>query len=253
MFTKFYSSIKKIPLLTIILFSIFTACDKDEKNNNLLEDIPGTVKDIDGNIYSTVIIGEQEWMVENLRTTTYTDGTKIPLEENQYNWSNLSSPSYCWYDNDSISYSQTYGALYNWYTVETTKLCPDGWHIPTDEDWKILEEELGMNPSELNQDGFRGTDVGSKIAGNADLWIDEYNKINNNAEFGSTDFNGYPGGLRDKNGDFTFLTGGGYWWTSTEYSEEKAWIRHLGYNDTGIYRFPYGNKQYGLSIRCLKD
>jgi uncharacterized protein (TIGR02145 family) len=101
-----------------------------------------TVKDIDGNVYKTVTIGKQVWMAENLKTAKYNDGKTIPLVTDNTEWSNLSAPAYCWYNND-IANKEVYGALYNWYTVNTNKVCPKGWHIPIDAEWTTLTTYLG--------------------------------------------------------------------------------------------------------------
>jgi len=90
----------------------------------------GTVTDADGNIYNTVTIGTQTWMVENLKVTKYNDGTAIPLVTDNTAWSNLTTPGYCWYNNDAATNKNTYGGLYNFYTVNTGKLAPTGWHVP---------------------------------------------------------------------------------------------------------------------------
>ena len=103
----------------------------------------GTVTDIDGNVYHTVTIGTQTWMVENLKTTKYNDGTAIPLVTDSTAWLNLTTPGYCWYNNDAATYKNTYGALYNWFTVNTSKLAPSGWHVPTDAEWTTLITYLG--------------------------------------------------------------------------------------------------------------
>ena len=101
------------------------------------------IADIDGNIYNTVIIGTQVWMKENLKATKLNDGTNILLETDNATWISLTDPAYCWYNNDASSYKNTYGALYNWFTVETGKLCPTGWHVPSDAEWFTLIDFLG--------------------------------------------------------------------------------------------------------------
>jgi hypothetical protein len=109
-----------------------------------------SVTDIDGNIYKTVRIGSQTWMAENLKTTLYNDGTKIPHVTDDSRWVTLETGAYRWYMNDENQYKGLYGALYNWYTVKGGKLCPVGWHVPGDEEWKKLEMELGMTQSETD-------------------------------------------------------------------------------------------------------
>jgi hypothetical protein len=96
-----------------------------------------SIKDIDGNVYKTITIGKQVWMAENLRTTRYSDGTAIALVTDNNVWEGLITPAFCWYDNNS-SNKEVYGALYNWFTVNTNNLCPKGWHVPTDKEWTNL-------------------------------------------------------------------------------------------------------------------
>jgi uncharacterized protein (TIGR02145 family) len=103
----------------------------------------GEVSDIDGNYYKTIQIGSQIWMAENLKTTRYNDGSNIPLVTDNTAWSNLTTPGYCWYNNDAATYKNVYGALYNWYAVNTGKLCPSGWHVPSEYEWTLLVNYLG--------------------------------------------------------------------------------------------------------------
>jgi uncharacterized protein (TIGR02145 family) len=98
----------------------------------------GTVTDIDGNVYHTVVIGNYIWFKENLKTTSYNDGTKIPNLTGSTDWLGSTEGAYCWYDNNE-SNSKTYGALYNWYAVNTGRICPEGWRVPKDQEWKYLE------------------------------------------------------------------------------------------------------------------
>ena len=100
------------------------------RNISFLTQAYSTVTDVEGNVYNVVTIGNQAWMAENLRTTMYSDSTSIPLVKDEIKWAILSTPAYCWYKNDEEAFKPTYGALYNWYSVNTGKLCPDGWHVP---------------------------------------------------------------------------------------------------------------------------
>ncbi|MDA3866344.1 MAG: fibrobacter succinogenes major paralogous domain-containing protein [Salinivirgaceae bacterium] len=250
--------LQKHKLLTILMLAlastlfIFTACEEDEDDDPAADDPTneGTVTDIDGNVYSTVQIGNQEWMAENLKTTTYNNGTSIDLVTNSSTWSNLYTGAYCWYDNDQAQYAETYGALYNWYAVETGNLCPDGWHVPTDEEWKTLEMELGMSQADADDTGYRGTNEGSKLAGNAALWAD--GDLINDSEFGSSGFTALPGGYRANPGSFHSIGGSGAWRGATESSTNNAWYRFLGYDNGNVSRYGYG-KGYGFSVRCLRD
>ncbi|MEN6361028.1 MAG: fibrobacter succinogenes major paralogous domain-containing protein [Bacteroidales bacterium] len=213
---------------------------------------PVTVTDIDDNVYHTVTIGTQVWMVENLKTTKYNDGTSIPLVSDGTAWSNLAIPGYCFYNNDAANKS-TYGALYNWFTVNTNKLAPTGWHVPTDAEWTTLENYLIANG--FNYDG---TTTGNKIAKSmaaTSIWSTSINTgtighdlTKNN----SSGFTGFPGGFRTFNGAFGDVSYGGYWWSSTESSAGNAWIRILYYYDSNVYRLDNGEK-YGFSVRCLQN
>jgi hypothetical protein len=117
----------------------------DQITFTTLASIPtGTVTDIEGNVYKTIIIGEQNWMAENLRTTHFKDGSTIPIvTTDTYQWDNSQTPNYCWYNYDEESYKDIYGALYNWYTVNIGNICPEGWRVPTYNDWITLITFLG--------------------------------------------------------------------------------------------------------------
>jgi uncharacterized protein (TIGR02145 family) len=197
----------------------------------------GTVTDIDGNVYKTITIGTQVWMAENLKTTKYKDGTSIPLVTSNSAWESLTTPGYCWYNNDASTYKSSYGALYNWYTVNTGKLCPTDWHVPTEADWNSLTSYLG------------GYAAGGKLKemGTAH-WISP-----NTGATNSSGFTAMPGGFRGHfNAEFVSIGSYGRWWISTAYDASNAWNRMLGFNDTTIYIFDY-DKQGGFSVRCVKD
>ena len=174
--------------LTSTLLILTTACEKNEDDGSETDepDNEETVTDIDGNVYSTVQIGDQVWMAENLKTTTYNNGTSIALVTDNTDWENNTAGAFCWYDNDQAAYADTYGALYNWHAVNSGNLCPDGWHVATDAEWKTLEMELGMSQTEAGNNEWRGTNEGSKLAGNATLWKD--GALESDSEFGSSSF-----------------------------------------------------------------
>ncbi len=205
---------------------------------------------MDGHTYDIIGIGDQCWFAENLKTTIYNDDTPIPLVEDEQTWRDLESDAYCWFDND-ISNKDIYGGLYNWYVVETEKICPDGWSVPTDDDWKILEMELGMSQEDADDTGYRGTSEGSKLAGNVALWED--GELNSHDDFGLSGFNALPGGFRHLvvGLQFRHIEEKGYWWTSTVITVNMR-HRDLHYDYTTIQRGSYGYNS-GLSIRCIKD
>ncbi len=210
------------------------------------------VSDIDGNVYSTIQIGDQLWMTENLKTTTYNDGTSIDLIENDSAWNNDSTGAYCWYDNDEETYSDPYGAIYNWNAVSTGKLCPDGWHVPSDEEWKTLEMELGMSQAQADGRDERGFNEGSQLAGNDTLWPHDHLRDNN--LFGSSGFKALPGGGR-LGDEFYYMGVYGCYCSTTSRSQPNNsyfWCRIVTYNKNGILRNSR-QKDNGWSVRCLKN
>jgi len=197
--------------------------------------------DADGNRYNIIEIGTQWWMAENLKTTKFNDGTIIPLITDNSVWPTLTTPGYGWYDND-ITNKDIYGALYNWYTVQSGKLCPDGWHVPTDEDWTTLSEFLG------------GPHVaGGKLKEAGTLhWKDP-----NTGATDDYEFTALPGGYRhpevgEFGGKFYNLTHLGFWWSSTRFSTTNAYVRIMGYDNTSVSPQTAGALTTGASVRCLK-
>ncbi len=218
------------------------------------------VIDIDRNVYTTVTIGTQTWMAENLKATKYNDGTAIPNITDSIAWDNLNTPSYCWYKNDKTSYKALYGALYNWYIVDATSnggknVCPTGWHIPTDGEWSILTEYLTINGY-----GYGGTgDNIAKSMASQYFWDGDSNFAgdvgNDKTSNNSSGFTAIPGGLRGiSNHGPSYIEIGYYshWWSTTKYTSTTAWYIWLGHNNSGVFRNPQ-NCQTGYSIRCLKD
>lgn len=196
------------------------------------------VTDVDGNVYLTVRIGRQVWMVENLRTTRLNDFTAIPLVTNNQEWTKLTSPGYCWYNNKPGTYKNDYGALYNYYAVSTGKLAPQGWHVPTEKDWQILIDSLG------------GESVaGGKMKERGTLhW-----QIPNTVVKDSSGFSGLPGGCRFPSGKSFLLERQGYWWTAwVNENNNFAVARSMVSYNTSIHKF-YESKSYGFSVRCIKD
>jgi uncharacterized protein (TIGR02145 family) len=196
-----------------------------------------SIKDIEGNVYKTVTIGTQTWMAENLRTTKYNDGTEIPVVKDNLDWSKLTTPGYSWYNNDSGEYKDSYGALYNWYAVNTNKLCPAGWHVSSDAEWVALATFL---------EG--GNDVGGKLKESGT----KHWKIPNEGATNESNFNALPGGYRTFEGIFNFIGVSGYWWSSTEYNEASVLFWNLRYKSGGTFKYR-SEKNCGFSVRCIKD
>jgi uncharacterized protein (TIGR02145 family) len=202
------------------------------------------VADIEGNLYSTVTIGTQVWMAENLKTTKYNDDTPIPNITADEEWIVITSPAYCWFGNN-ISNKNIYGALYNWYVVGTGKLCPDGWHVPSDEEYKTLEKVLGMSTDQADLWNWRGTDQGSQMKSTSG-WTEGGNGTN------SSGFNGLAGGYRfGATGAFNALGILTYWWSS-EHNADQGVYRRLDYDNNGVYR-SVTSKRGGKYVRCIKN
>jgi uncharacterized protein (TIGR02145 family) len=196
-----------------------------------------TVTDINGNIYKTVTIGKQVWMAENYRAISYRDNTPIAKVTNNTQWSSLTTGAYCWYSNDSATYSKVYGALYNWKTIESSKLCPTGWHVPTKAEYDTLATFLG----------------GANLAGGKmkETGTSHWNNPNTGAT-NSSGFTGLPGGYRNIAGVTDNLGSFGYYWTSTQNSATDAFHKLLSNSAADLYDQPT-NKNNGYSVRCLND
>ncbi len=194
----------------------------------------GTLTDIEGNIYKTVQIGSQTWMAENLRTLKLNDGVDIPYSATAVEWSPLDTASYCWISTDT----SIYGALYNWYTVDTEKLCPEGWSVPSDQDWTDLTNYLGGQAEAgklLKETGTRH-------------WLTSNTNITNDSGFTAL-----PGGYRNHNGAFGNLSNSSYFWTSTkDEGSETAFFRSLYYGYADVDR-SNSNLNNGFSVRCIMD
>jgi len=202
--------------------------------------ISGTLKgvtDADGSFYKIVTIGTQTWMAENLKTTKYNDGTPIPLVTDNTAWLAQAAPAYCWYDNDEPTNKNIYGALYNWFTVNTGKLCPVGWHVPTDAEWTTLTTFLGG----VNLAGGKLKETGMTH------WISP-----NMGATNESGFTGLPGGYRHPDGTFYEVGIFGYWWSSTSYDYMFSWMRALSYDSSSMIQTRW-NKPAGYSVRCIKD
>lgn len=204
------------------------------------------VTDTEGNVYQTVKIGDQVWMAENLKTTKYNDQAIIPNITENADWIALTADAYCWAQNNEATFKPLYGALYNWYAVETGKLCPTGWHVPTDGEFSAMEVSLGMTSEQAAGTDFRGTDQGKQLK-NTTGWADGANGTN------TSGFTALPAGYR------SYITGNSegiglitYFWSATGLDENIAVYRRLdGDNDKVFRSGTY--KKAGKSIRCVKN
>jgi uncharacterized protein (TIGR02145 family) len=220
-------------LLTIILFQ---SCNKQADN---------VIKDIDGNVYTSVTIGTQVWMVENLKTTRYNDGTPIPLVTDTLEWSNLTTAGYCWYENDEVQYKDTYGALYNYFVFSLSNnknICPTGWHVPSDTEWHTLA--LNLDASAL-----LGTPESYTAGGKLKEMGLKHWESPNTGGTNETGFTALPGGVRYSTGEFGLVGLVGSWWSNTA---GDACTRDLGAGLNDLLR-NFVIVTCGCSSRCIKD
>jgi uncharacterized protein (TIGR02145 family) len=221
-----------IPIIGI-LYMLTSSCENDDNNNNQAV----TITDIDGNVYHTVTIGTQVWMVENLKTTRYRNGDAIQDGTSPELWVFGITGAYRMYDND-VSNSHTYGLLYNWYAVNDPRnICPAGWHVPTDPEWNTLVTYLGGD----NVAGGKLKETGTTH------WISP-----NIGATNSSGFTALPGGRAICDATFDYLGERGEWWCAMECDAGNAWYIGLIYLSGFIYK-DYNTKKNGFSVRCLKD
>jgi uncharacterized protein (TIGR02145 family) len=207
---------------------------------------PGPGVTFNGYTYSTIILGNgQEWMAENLRTTSYANGDPIPNVTDGTQWFNLTTGAWARYNNDS-QYENPYGKLYNWYAVSDARnVCPSGWHVPTDVEWSTFINYL--DPNAAGGDNFPNTAGGKMKSSGTQYWASP-----NADAINESGFSGLPGGARDNYGIFGEIGNGGAWWSSTEDGSGRAWYRNL-YFDNGYVNRYYYFKTNGYSVRCLKN
>ena len=223
----------------VMIFILIPGCKKEDNIFFIMNPwvTYGSLTDKDGNTYKTILIGNQTWMAENLKTTKYKDGTSIPIVADATSWSNLTTPACCWQNNDPVR-KVTYGVLYNWYTVNTGKLCPMGWHVPSDAEWTQLTDYLGgenVAGGKLKESGFKH-------------WFSPNIGASNESNFSAL-----PGGKRIIGTDAMFdnLRESGCWWTTTS-GEDWATNRNMNDDSDGVQKF-FDSKKYGMSVRCVWD
>ncbi len=212
------------------------------------EDPLQPVYDLDGNKYTVIKIGNQYWLKENLRTTQYNDTTAIATGLTDSDWKQTKKGAYAVYENNMLN-NNKYGKLYNGYAVATGKLCPKGWRVATDKDWKELEQFTGIPAAELDRTGERGN-IADKLK-TTEGW-----KTSAFAGTNSSGFSILPAGSRLDNGEFTTLGQFGNFWTSTVYDDRYdllyLWNHHANYNSNAIGRI-YTLANNGYSCRCILD
>ena len=203
----------------------------------------GSMTDQEGNVYKTIVIGDQEWMAENLNTSIYRNGDAIVTGMTNEEWSTTDVGAWAYqFDNSAISCP--YGKLYNWFTcVDSRNLCPTGWHVPSDGDWAIMIEYLGGEW----EAGWSMKSTGSSFNGTG-LWSSWNEEATN-----SSGFSAIPGGVRSYSGIYNWYGQTGYWWSSSESGPDNAWVRFLNINMVNSGNDNGGNKKDGFSVRCLRD
>jgi uncharacterized protein (TIGR02145 family) len=256
-----------VALFTSLLFLVLISCEKNGSDQEILLSAAKTVTkppkdvknkqdvtDIDGNVYKTVKIGNQVWMVGDLKTTMYNDGTSIP---NGTEWLNLTTPAYCWYNND-ISNKGVYGALYNWYAVDAASnggknICPTGWHVPTIDEWYTLLLTLDADAQWPDGGAPESLIGGGKLKETGYThWLPSPN--GDGGATNETGFTAVPGGVRMyTTGESKQIGMYSYWWSSSEGPTTGAYgpyVEFYGPRVGNYYRWP---KEFGFSVRCLKD
>ena len=223
------TNVNMIKILVLVLTFGFWSSMSAQKSG-------ATVKDADGNEYKTVVIGSQTWFAENLKTTKYANGTNIKQISDKNAWANDKVAGYCWYNNDEGNKSE-YGALYNWYAINTANICPEGWHVATDADWNTLEKSVG---------GREKAAASLKEAGTSH-W-----ETSTEATTGDSGFNMLPGGFRDAYGNFTWQGVDAGYWTATGKTPSYAWNRTTFYYEDQLNRHEI-QKCFGYSVRCVKN
>jgi uncharacterized protein (TIGR02145 family) len=219
-----------IILISGLLCIALSGCEKGE-------DPPPPVTDVDGNVYETVMIGNQVWMAENLRTTRLNDGSEIELITKNKDWNTTSDPAFCWYNNDSSLFKVPYGALYNGFAATNEKICPAGWHVPDSEEWNQLIDNLG------NAETAGGK---LKLEG-----ITQWHPPNTGAD-NSSSFSALPAGLRYFEGTFSSLSYFTAFWSVNEADNASHYFLSLSYLDSKA-TLSNKSKKHGFSIRCIRD
>jgi len=222
------SNIRIFPFVIIgLILTLSNSCKKEDKNS---------ITDIDGNAYRKVTIGTQIWMGENLKTTRYNDGTEIQLVTDSSTWVHLYTGGYCWYNYDAATYGKTYGALYNLPAVNSGKLAPKGWHVATEDEWKILINYLG----------------GELQAGSRLKEADTVHWMSPNYADNNSGFTALPGGYG--HGGFWAVGYNGDWWSYTDGNNMNGSTKfELGFSNSFVHKDEFCQMTWGCSVRCVKD
>ncbi len=222
-------------LFLIGIIVLFVSCERDSEVDDPFHSLE-TVTDVDGNEYRIVAIFSQIWFAENLKTTRLNDSTPILDAPDSATWVSADTAAYCYYQNLPELYRQNYGALYNWHAIKTEKLCPNGWRVPTEEDWQMLVDSL-------KGEAVAGGKM--KIKG-SDYWT-----ATNAGATNSSGFRALPGGYRNLGGEFKYIHDYGFWWSNATFDNKSAWYRALYYYSPRVYKDHFSFNM-GFSVRCIK-
>jgi len=227
----------KMLCAALICATVFNGCSKNSDDKSI-------VKDADGNVYNTVTIGTQVWMVENLKTTKYRNGDAISGNSEDYEG--------MYYNYDNVANVNKYGRLYNWYAVKDSRnIAPKGWHVPTNSEWTTLSTYISTHL------GTSGSEAKALAAATDWLPSTELNAIGNDLmKNNSSGFTARPGGMLNFGNSFFRVGEIGYWWSSSEYDSDHAWSRFLTENSKVMDNSDYvgsAYKDYCYSVRCVKD
>ncbi|HEX6223333.1 MAG TPA: fibrobacter succinogenes major paralogous domain-containing protein [Chryseolinea sp.] len=218
----------------ILIVSLLSACGDDDDGNGGPDF--QHVQDIEDNVYPAVAIGSQVWMADNLKVTKYNDGTDIPYKTDNDNVGSLTTGAFSYYNKD-VANSSLYGALYNWHSIATGKLCPSGWHVPSDAEWSTLINFLG------------GEDI---AGGPLKVITTAFWNAPNEGATNDSGFSAMPAGYLYDNSTYYSLGNVTHWWTSTESDDDSAWDRYVTYKDAKALKGEYSKKVF-YSCRCVKD
>jgi uncharacterized protein (TIGR02145 family) len=237
---RFVCNISDLDPGTLYLIRAFAVTTEDtvySKTKAFYTHRTDAVADFDGNYYNTITIGSKKWLAEDLKTTHLNDGALIPMVTDEKFWPFLKSPAFCWYGNDSVDYSFPRGKLYNWYAVNSAKLCPSGWHVPANREWEELRDYLGGDSI-----------AGGKLKTTGTLfWREPNYKATNESGFSAI-----PSGYRNSSGMFSYSTIFDNWWSSDLLPSEAADYWYV-YHYTGYLYKEMSYKMFGYSVRCIKN
>ena len=231
----------------MIIMLVCVSCEDDTVDPEPINET-GVLVDVENNTYKTVKIGDSWWMAENLKVTKFKNGAAINQSQSISDW-NSGLAAYCLFENNQTAP----GFLYNWEAVNSSNgIAPEGWHVATEQDWQNLERELGMSNENIDKLNWRDEgSCGEKLKIKAPEGWSKFEPLWPN---NSSGFTALAGGCRLNNGVWSYpgLFSTGFWWSSTENNENTAWFRQLDYKKAGVFRF-YVDKNYGMSIRCVKN